>query len=883
MNFTKFPVASTNIFPIANTVNGGQLVTEFNLRSRESVYSDSRVQYIIGPSFVHSEEDYKVTVQQGSGSTYFPDTAATTTSVLQISKGRAVINGHYVECLTDITIDLIEENRQAALRGETTLSGNLSVGLRAMYSAELNLSGTIEPEATDGPSEGLYKGIQVVILPTEDFILPKDSPTDESLITAHLLLATFNYTNGTITKLINNPDRCAMIGADRIQNIDDILSQTYLSKENLNPMRYYTLGGKYDLSNGRWSIDWCDATSSTMIWDSNVHIVTEQPVLETAQFVSQGSTVALAIPHKQIDGMANGSANGSGQSKFFAPVILPIPTADYGTGTPGVVDSAYTDTIKEIDKKINNIYSIPNGKQKAYLETLTSREQLPLIDSNWEKGDYVLVGQDSTFTYETGSDSSRKPSTMYVVVPGQVLELNNPISGVLPPAITGVELARTVHNDEQPDVENPNVFSLYWDIVSFNGVPGSDYFTYVYRNTSTGVEVPYYFVVKKSSPVVYTSPILLTGSIPLAEENLIGGFLSAPPTALDGGYISIDSKGYLRLLDYDLLRSGALAYQLGQDYTVPNGLTIEEIQAYLDEFVNQRVAFPNATQLQNSDSMRIHIYLEIGDVETENGVLSINGIDSRFNTSVCLHITYAEGVKCTINISDCEKIQIDPDIRIHETGSNVHMNIYRTCIYYNADIFDFSETMKDISLWYERFDDDDPILTVDGMTVSQLTIGDAYTNNNVASMTNWTTISQNDNHFDIALHSLTFSSNGFVEGCEIYVRNNSTVTVQTGKYIIRDSKLLPQGPDLMYPTTRMTQPINITGQFVSASVQNNTTTVQNTMFSMITQTYIGEDKPKTGGDIAFLVDVSTIPVEFETQIAEWGATKFHCFSGKLSN
>lgn len=881
MNFTKFPVASTNIFPIANTVNGGQLVTEFNLRSRESVYSDSRVQYIIGPSFVHSEEDYKVTVQQGSGSTYFPDTAATTTSVLQISKGRAVINGHYVECLTDITIDLIEENRQAALRGETTLSGNLSVGLRAMYSAELNLSGTIEPEATDGPSEGLYKGIQVVILPTEDFILPKDSPTDESLITAHLLLATFNYTNGTITKLINNPDRCAMIGADRIQNIDDILSQTYLSKENLNPMRYYTLGGKYDLSNGRWSIDWCDATSSTMIWDSNVHIVTEQPVLETAQFVSQGSTVALAIPHKQIDGMANGSANGSGTRKFFAPVVLQIPTADYETGTAGVVDSAYTDRIKEIDSKIRNIYTLSNGKQRAYLKELGDRSQLPLIDGAWDVGDYVLVGMDSTIQY-TLQDSSRKPSTIYAVVPGVVLAIHP--HGFAPlPDTGGVELARIV-STTQPNITDPDVYnSSYWNLQNYTGRVNKDYFTYVYHNDVTDSEIIYYFLVKSAGAVGYSDAILLTGGVPLAEENLIGGFLSAPPTALDGGYISIDSKGYLRLLDYDLLRSGALAYQLGQDYTVPNGLTIEEIQAYLDEFVNQRVAFPNATQLQNSDSMRIHIYLEISDVETENGVLSINGIDSRFNTSVCLHITYAEGVKCTINISDCEKIQIDPDIRIHETGSNVNLNIYRTCIYYNADIFDFSETMKDISLWYERFDDDDPILTVDGMTVSQLTIGDAYTNNNVASMTNWTTISQNDNHFDIALHSLTFSSNGFVEGCEIYVRNNSTVTVQTGKYIIRDSKLLPQGPDLMYPTTRMTQPINITGQFVSASVQNNTATVQNTMFSMITQTYMGEDKTKTGGDIAFLVDVSTIPVEFETQIAEWGATKFHCFSGKLSN
>ena len=876
MNFIKFPVASTNIFPIANTVNGGQLVTEYNLRSRESVYSDSNVQYFIGPSFVHSEEDFKVTVQQGSGSDYFPTNAATTTSVLQINKGRAVINGHYVECLTDITIDLIEENRQAAIRGETILTGNLSIGLKAMYSTELNLSGSIKPDNGDG----LYEGIQVVILPTSEFILPKDSPTDQSQVTAHLLLATFNYTNGTITRIVNNPDRCAMIGAERIKNIDEILSQNYLSKSNLNPMKYYVIGGKYDSSNGGWSIDWCDATSSTMVWDATVNFVDEQPQIESAQFVSHGNKVSLVIPHKQIDGMANGSANGSNQSKFFAPAVLQLPTADYEHGTAGVVDSEYTNRVKEIDTKIRNLYNLPNGKQKEYLKELTSKDQLPAIKGSWSIGDYVLIGQDSTIQY-TLQDSSRKPSTMYVVVPGTILSIEYHNSGAFP-GFSGVELSRIVKN-VAPDYTNPTVYNTYWNLSNYTGLPNADYFTYVYHNDDTDVDIPYYFKVKSAGAVNYSDAILLTGGVPLAEENLVGGFINSPETAVDAGYVYLDSKGYLRLRDYELLRSGALAYQLGEDYRVPNGLTIAEIQAYLDEYVNQRVAFPDALQLQNSDAMRIHVYIDISDTETENGVLSINGIDSRFNTAVCLHITYSEGVTCTIAISDCEKVQIDSSITNNENLSNVRLNIYRSCIYYNYKIFDFAYTLKDIRLWYERFETDDPVLTVDGMTISQLTIGAAYTDNNVESMTNWTTVSQNDNHFDIALHSLTFSSSGDVEGCEVYVRNNSTVTGQTGKYIVRDSKLLPQGPDLMYPTTRMKDPVNITGQFISAYTQNREVTVQNTMFSMMTQTYTGTGVLKTNGDIAFLVDVSTIPVTFDSQIAEWGSTKFHCFSGKLSN
>ena len=55
MNFTSFPVNTTNIFPCANTTKGGQLMTEFNLRSRESVGVDESIQYMSGLSYVHGE------------------------------------------------------------------------------------------------------------------------------------------------------------------------------------------------------------------------------------------------------------------------------------------------------------------------------------------------------------------------------------------------------------------------------------------------------------------------------------------------------------------------------------------------------------------------------------------------------------------------------------------------------------------------------------------------------------------------------------------------------------------------------------------------------------------------------------------------------------
>ena len=37
MNISKFPVMSTNLFPATNSTAGGQLITEFNLKSLHPV------------------------------------------------------------------------------------------------------------------------------------------------------------------------------------------------------------------------------------------------------------------------------------------------------------------------------------------------------------------------------------------------------------------------------------------------------------------------------------------------------------------------------------------------------------------------------------------------------------------------------------------------------------------------------------------------------------------------------------------------------------------------------------------------------------------------------------------------------------------------------
>ncbi|MCM1226438.1 MAG: hypothetical protein NC320_03305 [Clostridium sp.] len=905
MDFKTFSVDTTNIFPIANSTKGGQLVTEFNLKSRESAAYYESVKYTCGPSYVHAEEDFYVTALKG-GSNFFTDSPDISSSTLQIAPGRGVIDGHFIENLVPMTIDLAEVNGK--LQPDQKLEGNLAVGLRIMYSTEQTMAGSILAE-----NKEYFEGIQVVILPVDQFHLPTDVYKENGVdidcgiyenknkVTAHILLAAFTYSNsnGIITDIKNNyPEKCQMLPATRIGNINGIISSEYIKGSNLDPEKLYVFAGRGKYENFD---TWCNALDSLMIWDKNpckTETVDEARIIDEAvrsyggaSFIIDGNKVKLWIPHKQLD---YDMKDANGNIQRYKPIALELPVADYATGTPGIVDKSYTEEVKYVISKIDTLQTLTNGKQKMYIEELgedeSIAEKVPL-NQNWKPGDYILVGKDYTLSNGINEEQGiNPPASMYVVLPGKVTEIEPSIvgGGTKP---NGVELDR-IYKNEVPvvDIHSKDIYNSYWDLtseISPRGIVNEDYFTYVYTKInddgSEDKPVYYYYTVSVTDKTqVYSEAIQLTAQIPYASEETVGGFLNVPDSTLDKGYVYLDDTGHLRLLDYELLRSGVLAYQLGEDFTVPAGLSITEIQSYLDEYVNQRVAFPNINHSQTAENpniIDITLTLSPADDETdEPKEINIYDIDSRFQTAVRLNIFGTADSKVKINISDCSRVIINPSI-----GGSPEINLYRSCLYYDSSILNTLNIISDMSLWYSKLSDTDPKLIVDGMTVTIAQNAGSFSSDySISSNEYWSPETPNDNHFKIMLQSITFTSGGYVSGCSVLVNNSSTNNVVlNGKRVIHDKNFeLPQG-NLKYPQRRFKRPIKVTGHFISCydSVQGKYN-IQETSFSLNTQYY----DPESGyqlvkGEIAFLIDSCLIDAENPEIIDVWGTDSYHSFEG----
>lgn len=937
MNLLTFSANTTNCFPMANTTKGGQLVTEFNLRSRESVATDENVEYMIGPSYVHSESDFKVTLQESRQ------------NVLQVAPGRGVINGHFVENLAPMEIDLSDVEAKAKALGESPIVGRLCIGIRIMYSTLPTMAGAIVAEN----DEEMFEGIQIVVLPASEFKLPGDVPTNENAVTAHIKLAEIVYDYQQVTEIKNNyPDKCKSIDANRIDDIDKILSDRYISKQNLEPGNHYVYTTKG--SNDTGNLDtWCNANDSLMVWDKSPKRTTQVPskTAEAAFKRELDDSISLVIPHKQVDG---GRVNVSGSVEYFADKVLPIPLADYDSGTPGTVNAAYTKKVKsEVQRVIDLQFS--KGKQRGYIKELSTTEifsdenagqsELPPIGSTWSAGDYILVGQDHTL--DDVSDGVQAPSTMYVVIPGKVKFVaytDHKPDGTLLGHFEGSsdpEIELIVHDDKYYQLlssapgdwstnysnyyrlietttgvkeliklaENPGDFvaDTYYavatlpgtisandqsalfnniDLSNYRGEPNHDYFEYVKLNDDNSVNTRYYFVVSESGDREYSDPIWITGQVPYAQEEAVGGFLNVPETATDYGYIYRDDSGHLRLVDYELLRSGVLAYQLGENYTVPAGVTTEEVQNYIDEYVNERVAFPNYNQISKEENPNV-INITITLSKEENPTtLTIHDIDSRFNTSVYIHINGEADSNTTILISNCEKLRIDSNINNGVTDDSKPVIALHNCnLYYDADILNIikSENMYGMSLWYERFNEDDPNLFIDGMTVRELDSAII-----AEDLDFWNETVTNDNHLLYGLKSLTFRQDGMIVGCELLVKNNTTAVNQLGPRVIVSNFTLPQGQGLVYPKTKLAKQLKVTGSFISAYPIDSATKfiVMNTSFTALSQSYDEYDSTKDiSGIISFLIDtneVDNITGLSNTEgksIDGWNPDSFHLFYG----
>ena len=1108
MNFTTFLVSSTNIFPLANSTAGGQLLSEWNLRSREMVSTPSTIRFDAGHSFTHCEDDYKVALDTGDTD------SAVSRSTLKIFPGRAIVNGHFVENLAPMYIDILEANTELQNHSMSPLKGKLAIGIRAYYSTEATMAGSMVAEDNNNK----YSGVQLVILPENKLLTPMDVPEDESAVTCHLKLATFTFRNGSIVEssITQNPNKTKYIDGERIFNINDILSDTYISKAGIHPNRLYVFAGKstYNSTTGSYDVSgkdtWCDATGSLMVWDSHTDInkntTTDDTELgDEAVFGVDltDNSVYLDIPHKQVDGMKN----ANGELLYYKDKIMKLPKADYVFNTPGTVTPEYTKNIKKINDRLSlELHNLVGGKQRAYRESISTQEinesdGLPEINPLWDVGDYVLVGQDLTVENSTTANA---PSTIYAVIPGLVTNLayigyiednephwepgydmptgvklyeasvsdnlftvkpmtddrfqrtyvsktpvafitadNSPIMTVASyediavsftgtgtkkvfedaklakPAssiihdktiddiptdiniggetnvvevilddvtispypeidadtskiyyvfetntstgsikfvrynnntsnwedyaprnggtvsvigqrtytrgleynavnpVTGAVIAKSVVStlEETSMTATYNYYEmsreyadLFPDFTAMRGIPGVDYFVVAYQYTEkvNDVEIPhtkeYYFVVTSATAKEWSSTIYLTGTIPLATEETIGGFYNISEDTTDAGYVYQDDEGHLRLVDYGLLRTGLLAYQLGEDLTFPTSLSLSEVQEYLDEYVNDRIAFPNSTQKENAAKNNvpanvIHIYIDIADAEspsggeeTSNQAITIRNIDSRFGTCVYFHFNGTATSKTTINIVDCQKVRIDPVI-CGDTVSNAYeggpiINLYRTNLYYDAAVMNYIVSadrntqpnglndeieyedgvvyadyypenftgIVGLSLWYQPYESGDPQIVVDDKTVSELDVG--YISEGFEF---WNLDAPNDTHYKMALSSISFDGTGVITKVGLLIADSSTNNIDPdGQYVFYGKFTLPQGAGLSYPQACIKKPLKITGNFVSAYKPDGGTEViiSNTNFTAETGIYDVANSNRTAtGNIAILTNI----------------------------
>lgn len=911
MNFKVFSVDTTNLFPAANLTSGGQLVTEWNMRSREMVATDPAVTYEIGPSFVHGEQDFEVSLLSEGG-------VATSSTTLQIAEGRAVINGHYFESLTAVSIDLAAENAKLAQQSRELLRGQLAVGIRAYYATEETIAGSI---IVDNEQDMLL-GVQIIILPIDEMVTPSDSPLDKSKVTADIVLAEFTYLNNSITNIINSPTKLQYLTSDRVKDLETIVSNKYITKTGLNSKKLYAFAGKgQDPVTGLDT--WEDVTDSMIVWDRFPERVYDEPSFKQATFLGVDAAVSeqyrlpqgvsLILPHKQVTGMTT----DQGDPEYYAPKVISMPQAEYSTCTPGVVTPSYTRKIQDIANKVNDFRNSLTGKQVMFMDTRTITTQLPKInEATWNIGDYLLVKNDD---YIVGGQSSTEssPATMYVVLPGEVLTVgfiakthgNADVDPSIPDNILGAELGfqewYQSAGQSLPDTEHPEYYPQFYDEgYAPRGIPYNaeedkwyDYFRIRYYYASNESEYAdesypfddFYYGVATSGPRSWSDAVMVTGSVALATENTIGGFYNVNSQSTDYGYVYLDDTGHLRLLDYELLRSGTLAYQLGSDISIPQNTALTEIQNYLYEYVNNRIAFPPGSQISSIPAV-IHVYIPIVGTD-EGGVLEIDGIDSRFNTAVCIHIQGDAGPNVTINIRDCQKLMIDPSIQ----GTPV-INVFRTCLRYDPEVFNYIRTcerdtetygtfkgMRDISLWYERLEDTDPVLTVNDMTVAQLDF-----NILLADIDYWKELYApvvNDNNYLVALKSVTFSSEGDIIGCEVLAANNSTDNIVVGEKIIVGDTVLPQGSSLVYPTACLTRMLKVTGTFTSAYHSEDQWYVTDTSFTLLSGTY-DELNPTAPvkGQVAFHSRTSLVLSTLEqTSIAGWEPDSYHVFQGGSIN
>jgi len=462
-----FPSMLTNMFPVANDTNGGQLVTEWNIKQLESVMGDTQIRWAHYPSYTATEQDFVISA-----------VGATEPYSLFIGKtgglsNRAIIDGHFLEVLGRIRINLLSSSGVGVTADTPLASGQYEIGLVAVYSGDSTL--TSQPPgrdsqlvgAIDGTTKlfgqsGIFGGVAVVIgsVSGENRLLtPSDCPltTQRDLVNCHLKLGRFTWQSeimggsaggrvvlGSVRNYLT--EKLRFLDPERliVRDSGNTTSPLVGGKQGLNPDKLYAYATR-DVPGQEYNDDaWTDITFDLL----------DLPRMRV-EYDQTSDRVMLVAPYKRA--MHQEGLFPEPNFKFVLPNANPA-----FANNAGMLGKYYKSKIDELSKLNDALQrgTHASGTLKRVIPELTTYEldynwnvaesaQLP-NPRNFNAGDYVYILMDylANDRWEGNRPKTQKieatdvtsvPSTMRVVTLTPTAETNivfDPTFTPNPPPIT---------------------------------------------------------------------------------------------------------------------------------------------------------------------------------------------------------------------------------------------------------------------------------------------------------------------------------------------------------------------------------------------------------------------------------------------------------------
>lgn len=438
-----FPSMLTNMFPVANDTNGGQLVSEWNLKQTDSVMGNPRIQWASYPSYAQTSSDFALAEVGGT------EPASLFIGKVSGLSNRAIIDGHFLEVLGRQRINLLSKTGiDSAIDADILESGTYEIGLVAVYSGdstlasqppgrETQIAGTVDGTTKLFGQSGMFGGVAVVIGKVGDddkrLRTPADcwKTTDRDRVNCHLKLGSFVWQQEVIQGVVGggiadgsvvnySSGKLQFIGAERIINSGEGGSShsPFTGKDTVDPSKLYAYSTrKPEQDEGEFNHDvWTDITFDML-----------NLLQARIEYDENSDRVSFVAPYKrnpyQIDNYPLDN-----EFRFVFPNANPAFQSN-----AGMMGKYYKDKIEELIRMNDALVvgSHKYGRLKRVIDSLTeysttfpSLNSLPPISNNFESGDAVYILKDFLANdRDTGrpaspieaSDIDSVPSTMRVI------------------------------------------------------------------------------------------------------------------------------------------------------------------------------------------------------------------------------------------------------------------------------------------------------------------------------------------------------------------------------------------------------------------------------------------------------------------------------------